>query len=867
MPLSREEFQLTELMARVSKDPLEFVKVSFPWGEPGELEDHPGPDKWQSKVLSEIRDGLKTPNEIIQEAVAAGNGVGKAQAYDDIVPTPNGLRRWGDLEPGDEVFGADGAPTKILQCHHYTNIPMYRVTFDDGSYAEVSSGHLWNVRGRRERRYNLPGWRTLETADIAELGTRYKNGSGSGTREWEIPIQGAVQFLEREIPLHPYLVGVWLGDGSKGKPAYTKPSEEMAERIRSLGYDMTKEPNGDSRYILGVSEHFKDGVFSLGSPHCYIPDEYKFNSVENRKALLEGLLDTDGEVTTNASIGYSTTSQRLADDVIWLARSLGCKAKLQAAVKHGWYPGPDGERVLCRDCYRITLSVPWNPFTLEHRRVRYRPAQVRYQTRWIDSIEPIDPADGMCITVAAQDGLYQANDFIVTHNSGLVSWLILWALATFPGSRVVVTANTEGQLRTKTWPELAKWYRLFLARHWFRMTATSVFSVDPARELEWRADAIPWSETNPQAFAGLHNRGKRLLLIMDEASEINDIIWETAEGAMTDADTQILWCVFGNPTQNTGRFRDCFDRFAHRWKHHHVDQRDCRIPNRAQIAKWVEDYGEEDDWFRVHVRGIFPRFGSRQFISGELVRAAMSDNRQVIATVYDPLIMGVDVARFGDNKTVIAFRRGYDARAIPLFKMHGADTMEVASRVMALFEEYKPDALFVDEGGVGGGVVDRLRMLRYPVLGVQFGARANNNRDIGEGRNNYYNLRSEIFGLCRDWLRRGTILYDKDLLDGLSAPYYSHRSVNGVDSILLEKKDDVKSRTGVSCDEADAFCITFAYDVQPTDHTHTIAAKGKDRGFQSAYDPYASAWNLPQQEKNESRQHWLPGKDMPNYRY
>ncbi len=145
--------------------------------------------------------------------------------------------------------------------------------------------------------------------------------------------------------------------------------------------------------------------------------------------------------------------------------------------------------------------------------------------------------------------------------SALVSWIILWAISTFEDTKGVVTANTENQLKTKTWAELAKWYRLFIGRDYFKMTATALFSMDPEHERTWRIDMVPWSERNTEAFAGLHNQGKRILIVFDEASAIPDVIWETTEGALTDRDTQIIWAVFGNPTRNKGRFgpdRRCY---------------------------------------------------------------------------------------------------------------------------------------------------------------------------------------------------------------------------------------------------------------------------------------------------------------------
>ena len=122
--------------------------------------------------------------------------------------------------------------------------------------------------------------------------------------------------------------------------------------------------------------------------------------------------------------------------------------------------------------------------------------------------------------------------------STVAAWILHWALSTMPNARIVLTANTDTQLRTKSWPEVAKWMRLAINRHWFRATATAVYSADPAHERLWRADAIPWSEENTEAFAGLHNKGRRVVLIFDEASAIADKIWEVSEGALTDEDTE-----------------------------------------------------------------------------------------------------------------------------------------------------------------------------------------------------------------------------------------------------------------------------------------------------------------------------------------
>ena len=393
--------------------------------------------------------------------------------------------------------------------------------------------------------------------------------------------------------------------------------------------------------------------------------------------------------------------------------------------------------------------------------------------------------------------------------SALVSWLILWAMSK-PDTRGVVTANTENQLRTKTWAELAKWHRLCIYGHWFKLTATALFSVEPAHEKTWRIDAVPWSESNTEAFAGLHNEGRRIIVVFDEASAIPDIIWETTEGALTDANTEIIWCAFGNPTRNTGRFRECFGRFRHRWQTQQVDSRTVAITNKEQIAQWVKDYGEDSDFVRVRVRGVFPRAGSTQFISGELVDEAKA--REVQVHHREPLIMGVDVARFGDDQTVICYRKGRDAFSTPWITMRGMDTMQVAAKVAEEYRIKQPQAVFVDEGGLGAGVVDRLRQLRVPVIGVNFGGKPD--RAMVDGETKVRNKRAEMWALMRAWLKGGMIPDDHELTADLTGVEYGFDENQAVQ---LERKESMKKRGLASPDKADALALTFAYPVGQID--------------------------------------------------
>lgn len=400
--------------------------------------------------------------------------------------------------------------------------------------------------------------------------------------------------------------------------------------------------------------------------------------------------------------------------------------------------------------------------------------------------------------------------------SALVSWLILWAMSTMPDTKGVVTANTETQLKTKTWVELSKWYRLFIGRNLFKLTATAMFSVDPEHEKTWRFDMVPWSERNTEAFAGLHNYGRRILVVFDEASAIPDVIWEVTEGALTDEETQIIWCVFGNPTRNAGRFRECFPggRFEHRWSSRAVDSRSVRRTNKTQLQRWIDDYGEDHDFVRVRVRGVFPRQDAVSFIPLELAREAAARQLSDGVTKGMPLIMGVDVARFGDDVSVLWFRKGLDARSIKPMIFAGVDTVQLAAHIAKAFRDHAANMVLVDGGGVGGGVVDNLRRLRIPHIEVQFGAKPDGWNET-DPEIKYANKRAEIWGAMKGWLRSGAI---PDLVPGmevglceeLAGPTFTF---NSQEMIQLEKKQDMRRRGVASPNMADALACTFAYPV------------------------------------------------------
>jgi len=418
--------------------------------------------------------------------------------------------------------------------------------------------------------------------------------------------------------------------------------------------------------------------------------------------------------------------------------------------------------------------------------------------------------------------------------STLVAWIILWALCTKADTRGVVTANTETQLKTKTWAELGKWYNLFKGKDSVKLTATAIFVRDDDHERTWRIDMVPWSENNAVAFQGLHNEGKRLLMIYDEASAIPDPIWEAGDGCMTDKDTERVWCVFGNPNLPKGRFRECFPggRFSTVWHSRCVDSRTISFTDKGELNRWVQEYGEDNDFVRVRVRGVFPRAGTMQFIDDEI--ASEASLREPGVHLYDPLILGVDVARFGDDASVIYIRKGRDGRSIAPLQFRGLDTMTLAGKVAEVYAQYAADAVFVDGGGVGGGVVDRLRQLHVPVMDVQFGGKPDGLGFLtGDEGVKYANKRAEIWGSMRQWLRTGAIPIDQELYSQLTSVQYAFNLRN---EIQLERKEELKKRGLSSPDIADALAITFAQYVSP--HANAGREGPKKPLVESEYDPF-----------------------------
>ena len=390
--------------------------------------------------------------------------------------------------------------------------------------------------------------------------------------------------------------------------------------------------------------------------------------------------------------------------------------------------------------------------------------------------------------------------------SALVSWLILWMLTTRIGSTIIVSANSEAQLRSVTWAEVTKWLSLLMNSHWFEVSATRVMPAKWLAEIVerdlkkgtryWSVEGRLWSEENPDAYAGVHNFDG-VMVIFDEASGIPDPIWSVTAGFFTENTPNRFWLAFSNPRRNEGYFYECFNAKRDFWQTQNIDARQVEDTDKAVYDQIISEYGAESSQAKIEVYGEFPSDGDDQFISPRIVEEAMQ--RPQYKDQSAPRVIGVDPARSGADSTVIVVRQGRDLIAVKRYR--GEDTMTTVGRVIDAIEEYNPALTVIDEGGLGYGILDRLKEQRYKVRGVNFGWKAKNPVM-------YQNKRSEMWGDMRQWLMSASIPSDRLLRADLCGP---HQKLNSSGAILLESKKDMKARGQASPDAADALAVTFAY--------------------------------------------------------
>lgn len=410
--------------------------------------------------------------------------------------------------------------------------------------------------------------------------------------------------------------------------------------------------------------------------------------------------------------------------------------------------------------------------------------------------------------------------------SACFSWLAHWLVSTRLGASVWVAANGEPQLKTKTFPEIAKWVNLGVNSHWFDVNATSImpakwFAELVSKDLKidpkyWYIQAQLWSEENPDAFAGAHN-GYGEMYLFDEASGIPKPIWVVAQGVFTEQIIDRYWLAFSNFRRNDGAFFECHNKNRESWRPESINALEVEgISHDAHLAI-IKEHGEDSDEARVEVFGLSPNQATNQFIGFKVVDEAMA--REVAFDPGAPLVMAADIARGERDYNVIGFRCGRDARSIPWQRFRSNNGVVIANRIAEAAQTHKVDAIFIDGNGVGGPVADMLTAWGYKVIEVQFG-------ESPDDEDTYGNKRSECWDRMRLWLPLGAILDDKILRADLVGPHKAYHKITN--KMLLESKDDMLKRGLASPDMADTLAMTFAAPIAR--HDLKVGRRGGGQG-------------------------------------
>ena len=382
-------------------------------------------------------------------------GTGKALRFDQHVQTPTGPTRIQDVAVGDRVYGADGRLTSVIGVYPQGKRQSYRITFRDRTTVECDAEHLWVVQTHKLRS-NGRRTKTMTLREIMDAGLRFSSGS----YKFYMPLCSPVQYEERRFLIHPYILGALVGDGTMmGQvPSLCLPDEKqpIADRVSDLLPDWAKltfsRKLGCNQHRITDPRHYhqneiRDELVAMEldckSPDRFVPHRYMLGSVDQRWELLRGLMDTDGSCVRNRT-SYTTSSERLADDVVTLVQSLG-----GTAIKKRYNRAQRGVE------FHINVKVfDRNPFYLPRKADRWSPSTKNGPSRAIVSVVPTDIADHVCIKVAADDGLFLTNGFVVTHNTTIaktiaerVSGEVVFA--TFTGKAALVL-NSKGCYGART---------------------------------------------------------------------------------------------------------------------------------------------------------------------------------------------------------------------------------------------------------------------------------------------------------------------------------------------------------------------------------------------------------------------------------
>jgi len=845
------------------------------------------------QLWSKQREILRSIKENRNTAVAAGHGVGKDVPLDTPIATPTGWSTIGELQVGSQVYDENGKPCTVTGKSKVFNLPLFRTTFSDGASVVSSGFHEWSTidhkAAKRARRSagGVKDWRdhwnlssVRETHELSNTLT-YTNGDRDGAGHI-VPNARALEGVAIKPPIDPYILGAWLGDGTSSAANMTIGDQGLfiIGEFEKLGYTLTKLPSQPYGYTF-ARQGFMELLRSEGLwNNKHIPREYFRASIEQRMALLRGIMDTDGFVCHDSVCGIDLMNKKLAYGVVELIRSLGARASITPARTY-----LDGRDVGLR--YRMVFNPTFSPFTAgEYQDVKYRAngddffGMSRRTMRTIVSVEPVDTVPTQCIEVDSPSHLYLVTeDLIPTHNSFIASIAMAWWVDVHPWNAqdtfVASTAPFQDQITTILWDNLRsihseshRRYAEGLVDHPLPgyITSTNLWKLDSG-------ETIGQGRKPPDGREDAGYQGKHatyLFAVGDEAAGLSSGMIDALGNISTGEFNRRL--LIANPTDPNCAMAKLWDKpdTESTWNLMHISVLDSPMITKEEgfdlekaggmsgmdyVDQARQDWGEDDPRYIARVLGQW------SFESGNTIYMETEIAKAVGAVVLpDPdgiPELGVDIARMGSDKSFVykiehgqvwetdpetsvpvkpTEKLGVRARLVDSWAkapLTGDDPKNLGSaeRIHKLALEMGVKIVKIDASGIGGGVIDGLATLNkagnYVVVEIFGGAAASDKRE-------YLNARAEGFFDLKTRFRGGLIDIDSGddkLLDELRGMLYEHTDKG---QIKVEAKDSMKRRGKSSPDRADALwyaCFDARELVNPT----TQPLQNGDRVM---YDPY-----------------------------